>query len=197
MNYLVHLFVSRQDPGLQVGNWMGDMVRNQELTLLPSRIREGVHMHRAIDHFSDSHTAVRTAIAQLRKSQGKYAPVVLDICFDHILFHFWEEYAELPYHNFTREFYERLGERMELLPVRIQERAESMIRYDFLSAYQDKTGLHDVFRRVAQRASFDNTMHQAVVHLEEDWDTYTTAFRDFFPDLIRFAKEKASNVGTD
>lgn len=183
MNYLVHLFVSQIDPMLQVGNWAGDMVSNKDLSSLPAQIRKGVYLHRAIDSFSDNHPVIKQGIERIREDQGKYAPVVLDVYFDHLLYLNWKRYSTDPFEDFSSQVYQRLEEYEDVLPEKIQSRARSMAKYDFLSAYTELDGMRDVFRRIAQRAKFTNRMEMALEKLIEHLPDYDQEFQEFFPEL--------------
>lgn len=190
MNYLVHLFVSNNDPMLQVGNWAGDMIRNKDLSSLPDQIRNGVFLHRSIDSFSDNHPLIKQGIERIRKHQGKYAPVVLDVYFDHILFLNWEKFSTEPFPAFSGRFYQRLEKHADSFPENIRSRARSMAMYDFLNAYTELEGMRDVFKRIAQRARFPNRMEVALENLLENWEGFNADFLDFFPDLQTFVDQK-------
>lgn len=191
MNYLVHLFVSRHDEDLQIGNWMGDIVRNKDLEQLPDKIVQGVLLHRDIDQFSDQHPLIKKGIQRIRNRHGKYAPVVLDIFYDFLLFSHWEIYGSSPFDAFTKQFYQSLLAKNHEFPASVQKRVDSMVTHQFLNAYTSKEGMNDVFRRVAERANFPNEMFQAMDHLLEMKSDFEVEFHNFFPTLQEFVLDRS------
>lgn len=194
MNFLVHLFVSQHDEYLQIGNWMGDLIKNRHIHELPPGIQKGIMLHRAIDDFSDQHRSIKRGIRTIRSYQYKYSPVVLDIFYDYLLFQNWEEYTTIRFKHFTNNFYDRLMRWSPVYPIHVQKRAVSMAKHKFLEAYISKEGLKDVFRRVGERAKFDNRMNHAVDDLLALQQELDGDFREFFPDLLEFSRSYSKKL---
>lgn len=192
MNYLVHLFVSRHDENLQIGNWMGDIIRNRDLEQLPDKIVQGVLLHRDIDQFSDQHLLIRKGIQRIRNRHGKYAPVVLDIFYDFLLFSHWDIYGPKPFNVFTQQVYDTLWTQKHEFPLSVEKKAHSMVTHKFLDAYTSKEGMNGVFRRVAERAKFPNEMLQAMDHLLDMRTEFDLEFHTFFAELQKFVLDRSA-----
>ncbi len=60
MNFLAHLYLSADDPEIQLGNFIGDFVRGRDLSSRFSPgIVKGISLHREIDEFTDRHPIVK------------------------------------------------------------------------------------------------------------------------------------------
>ena len=55
---MAHLFLSGDDDDIKIGNYLGDFVKGNQLDKYPKGIRDGILLHRKIDHFTDNHPVV-------------------------------------------------------------------------------------------------------------------------------------------
>lgn len=85
MNYLAHAFLSGSNRDIMLGNFIADSLTKSEDSNYQDDVLKGIKLHRAIDSLTDKHTSVRNAVELLRSNHGKYAPVVTDLLWDHIL----------------------------------------------------------------------------------------------------------------
>ena len=162
MNFLAHIFLSNKKPHLVVGNFLADFIKNKEVAMLPLPIQEGVRMHRQIDTFTDNHPMVKQGVLRLRPAHRKFAPVVLDICFDYILAKNWERYSDEGLHFFTKEMYAILEDHIHLMPIHLQKQLPRMIADDWLVKYGTKPGLRYTFERMKKRTKYPRFFENAV-----------------------------------
>src|ERR1700759_3288226 len=85
MNYLAHAYLSFEIPEITVGNLISDFVKGRQKENYPSKIRQGIMLHRAIDNFTDTHAVTRKAKIYLKEPYGLYAGPLVDIIYDHFL----------------------------------------------------------------------------------------------------------------
>lgn len=185
MNFLAHTFLSCKDPNLLVGNFMADFIGNKDKQGLKLEILQGIELHKKIDHFTDHHPSVKEAVRVIRKSQGKYAPVTIDILFDYILTQDWHMYAISDLKEFTLSAYETLHSHLEHYPSTLKELLPRMIADDFLMSCATEERLVTTFQRVKRRAKFDNNFEGGHQVLFEHYDVLNNHFHQFFPDLIQ------------
>ena len=187
MNYLAHLTLSYFDAELQVGNFLGDMVRGVHMADLPPGIRRGVEMHRAIDALTDADPQVRSVNQLLALRHGRYATVLSDIAFDYYLYRHWERFGPLPFPDFTQETYRRLRDARPLMPPAAARRTTGMTDGRWLLTYTSRRGLLDVYRRLLPRLS----RPELLVGIERSLDEYGPALnrtlRLLFPRLLTLA----------
>jgi acyl carrier protein phosphodiesterase len=183
MNYLAHSLLSYDTPQLTVGNFIADMISNKLVPDLPLGYRNGITLHRHIDHYTDSHPIVRASTALIRDRQRKYAPVVVDMLYDYILAMNWARVTDHPIDRVISSTYSLLTDALPQLPARVQHKVRSMIDDNALLRYTTLPGMHKAFGYLSRRAKFDNGFDMAVRDLLDHYDELENGFLSFFPDL--------------
>lgn len=183
MNFLAHTYLSFREPGLIVGNYLGDFVTNKVMKTLPKEVQSGVKLHRFIDSFTDQHAVVKEGTRLLHPTMGKYAPVVLDIYFDFLLSKYWEDYEEMSLSTYCRHPYQVLMDYQNVMPPMISDRVERMVADRWLENYQHYQGLERVFGFLSRRARFQSNLADAAGVLQELEAPLGAVFNRFFPDL--------------
>jgi acyl carrier protein phosphodiesterase len=189
MNHLAHLFLSGDDEHLLAGNFMGDSVKGRDFSMYPAGIAAGIRLHRNIDAFTDSHPVVVESKKRLRPHFLKYAPVVADMYYDHLLAAGWSDFSNETLPAYTTRMYNVLARHSPLMPERTQRFLHYMIAHDWLVGYATPVGLHAVLCGMARRARFDSGMERAAAFLEKHYDAFELDFNRFFPDLQRHVAE--------
>lgn len=197
MNFLAHTYLSFGEPGLIVGNYLGDFVTNKVMKTLPLEVQSGVKLHRFIDSYTDRHPVVKEGTRMLHSTMGKYAPVVLDIYFDYLLSKFWTDYEEVSLRAYCTHSYQALTEYQSIMPSVISDRAERMIADRWLENYQHYIGLERVFGFLSRRARFKSNLAHAPEVLKELEDPLGKIFNRFFPDLEHYARAEVMKSALD
>ena len=183
MNYLAHLYLSANHPGLTIGNFIADHVKGSGESLYQGDILRGIRLHRMIDAFTDSHPVVEESKKRLRPVFRKYAPVIVDVFYDHFLAADWQAYHHLELNAFSARCYALLKEHIRLLPDRTVHMLSYMERQDWLSGYANLPGIRLALTGLSRRTSFDSNMQHAHLALEESYDDFRREFGEFFPEL--------------
>lgn len=195
MNYLAHLALSYSDPARAVGNFIADGLRPADKRLLPEAILKGVHLHYFIDDFVDHHPAFKRNLLLLKASQGKYAPVTLDIIYDHILALQWYDHFEISYSHFSEWVYSSLSEHKHLLHGKARKRVEDLLDYKYLEAYRHIAGLKDVLRRMDARSRFPSNFQGAIEIVKASKLEFSIGFKELFVDVKEIILKKDSMSG--
>jgi acyl carrier protein phosphodiesterase len=190
MNFLSHLYLSGDDTELLIGNYIADAVKGSEFKKYPEGVQRGILLHRSIDTFTDTHPVVDTSKQRLRPRYRKYAPVIVDIYYDHFLAVEWQRWHHQPLHDFSSAVYAILEQHRELLPFHSQRFLHYMRQYDILAAYSNIGGIQQVFNGMASRTTFESGMDNAVEELQSHYENFAAEFNLFFPDL----REHVENV---
>lgn len=190
MNFLAHNFLSFGQPGLVVGNYLGDFLRNPEVLLLPINIQDGIRIHRFIDSYTDSHLSVKSATKLLHPTMGKYAPVVIDIYFDYILSKRWTDFSERLLSDYCETSYTILLNHEGIMSPRIANRMRRMVADRWLENYQTYEGLERVFMFLSRRAKFKSNLENAPEILMQFEDKLEDIFLTFFPDLLNHTRSQ-------
>ena len=85
MNLLAHFYLAGNDIPLQIGNFIADFVKGKQINDFDKKVQEGIILHRAIDHFTDTHEIVKQSKQRLFPTYRHYAAVIMDIAYDHFL----------------------------------------------------------------------------------------------------------------
>jgi acyl carrier protein phosphodiesterase len=190
MNFLAHQYLSGADHEIKIGNFIADMIRGKEMEGYEAGIQQGIKLHRAIDQFTDHHEVVKEAITIFKASQGKYAPVIVDIAFDHFLAANWKRYHAQELGDFAQDFYSILSQNEVILPQKVQQMLPFMKAQNWLYEYQYLDGIQKAFEGMSRRASFDSNMANARLGLEKHYEELQGHFDVFFEDMISFVKEQ-------
>ena len=187
MNFLAHLTLSHFSADLQVGNFLGDLLRGSEVDDLPPGIRRGVEMHRAIDFLTDADPDVRALNALLRGRHGRYAPVISDVAFDHFLYRNWAELGPEPFADFTERTYARMAAARAEVPARARVHIDGLVRHAWLAMYATPDGMRGVFRRMRPRLSRPEMLRGVDVTLQELSGPFNRTLLLLFPRLQQLA----------
>ncbi|UPT67119.1 MAG: ACP phosphodiesterase [Sphingobacteriales bacterium JAD_PAG50586_3] len=183
MNYLAHLYLSNHNTGLLTGNFIADAVKGNPDGRYPADVVDGIKMHRLIDDFTDRHAATKEAVEIFRPATGRYAPVVLDIIYDHLLGINWNKVTEQDMRVFSDDVYTQLGTSYSLFPERMQLFYDKMVEYDFLPNYAEVDGLTKTLDRLQYRAKTDVDFVAAVEVMQNEKGRLSDLFLYFFTQL--------------
>lgn len=187
MNVLAHALLAGQDPALRLGGVMGDFVRGTPDPSLPPRVRDGIRLHRAIDVFTDSHPEVTAARERLPAPFRRYAGILLDVWFDHLLARDFPAWSEVPLEAFSNGLRDEMHAAGALLPDGLKRFLAYMDRHDLPAGYARIERVEGAFAGISQRLSRANPVADGVPVLVAHAGALDDAFARFFPDLRAFA----------
>ncbi|MBQ4821612.1 acyl carrier protein phosphodiesterase [Aquimarina sp. MMG016] len=190
MNFLAHIYLSGDDPELKIGNFIADSVKGKKVLEYPDRIRQGITLHRKIDHYTDSHETVRKSVSRLFPRYGHYSTVIVDILYDHFLAANWSEYSKEPLEQYVNDFYLLLQDNFDVLPKRVQNFMPYMLRDNWLLSYESIPGIGRILYQMNHRTKNRSKMNFAVIELEQYYAEFDSEFRSFFEELELFTKNE-------
>ena len=190
MNYLAHLLLSGDDPEIQLGNFIGDFVRGRNPeNIFPPKVAVGIHLHRMIDGFTDSHPVVRESKIRLRPTYRHYSAVIVDVFYDHYLAKNWEQYHAMPLNDFANGFYQLAKSEEAWLPEKARYILPYMSRHDWLTNYSKIEGINRVLTGMAKRTPFASGMENATDDLIRHYEAFESEFLMFMPELLNASRE--------
>lgn len=194
MNFLAHAYLSFDQDEILIGNFIADFVKGKIIYTYPTRIRQGILLHREIDKFTDTHPLVKIGQSYLRPTFGRYSTVITDIFFDYFLGKYWDLYSQKPLKLFAEETYQTISNYKENLPEQFQELFFWMKSQNWLLNYRTIEGIQKSLTGLSKRARFDSKMEQATQSLLEKEEEFQLIFFAFFKDLETFAREKLKEI---
>lgn len=187
MNYLAHIFLSGQNPGVQIGAFIADFVKGNRLHRFPEPIRRGIVLHRQVDSFTDNHEHFRTLVHLLRPIFGKYSGIIADIYFDHFLAVHFSRYSNLSLRFFALRFYLYTILHYYHLPARVKRFIFHFAGTNRLMKYRSIEGLHSSLTIMSNYKSSALNPQQIICFLEENYPVIEQQFLIYFPYVQQFA----------
>lgn len=195
MNHLAHALLSGPDDAFRIGGMMGDFVRGAIDPALPPGIQQGIALHRAIDSFTDNHDDIRAARAAFDPPFRRYAGILIDIWFDHLLARNFTLWSEMPLQRFSDDIVLLLQDHDALLPDSLRRFRRYLHAHDLPAAYADRGMIGEVLRGVGSRLRRDNPLAQGLPELERLEPVLMASFGRFFPQLVGYASTwRTSNL---
>lgn len=194
MNYLAHLYLSGNNTGFIIGNYIADHVRGKKVLLFDEDIRKGIVLHRKIDHFTDHHPDFIISRDRLTNSYGKFSGVIVDMFYDHFLSANWNDFSEEPILNFTERMYSIIAEKEDRLPEKSRRVLKHMSATNWLVSYGTIEGIGRALTGMSGRIPYKSNLEYALHDLEMGYGLFRDDFYRFFPALVRFSSEERNKL---
>ena len=183
MNFLAHLYLSGDDEEVLVGNFIGDFVKGAQMDHYPQNVQKGIRLHRSIDYYTDTHEIVLQSKIRLREKFRHYAPVIVDVYYDHFLARDWAKFSKTPLKEYTENFYQLINKYFDMIPKGVIHMLSFMARDNWLYNYQFIEGIDRALTGMSRRTKFESKMEEASKSLKEHYESFDKEFHQFFPDL--------------
>ncbi len=193
MNFLAHLFFSPDDPDWRLGGLLGDFVKgpiNNDVTgQYPERVVSGIRLHRCLDVFTNSNSHFKISVSRISKEDRRYAPILVDMYYDHLLATHWSTYCEENLDTYVTRVYQELSNQLAPVPPNFSLVTNRMIRENWLKSYETIEGIGLAIDRVGRRLKRGNALLGTVHHLRENLDAFEQDFHHFMSDALPFVSE--------
>lgn len=158
MNFLAHALLAGQSPSLIVGGVIGDWIKGPLPGSLPPDLAQGVALHRAIDAFVETHPAFSASRSRVSPARRRYAGVLVDIFYDHVLARDWDRYHDKSLPIYCQSVYRHIQARSTDMPALATSAMALMAQEDWLQSYAVLNGIADVLMRMSHRAKRPNPL---------------------------------------
>lgn len=189
MNHLAHALLAGDDEALRLGGMLGDFVRGAPEAGWPAGIAAGIRLHRAIDAYTDAHPQVLAAKARLEPPFRRYAGILLDVWFDHLLARDFGRWSAVPLAAFSDDLRSLLVDHRANLPAGLARFLAYMQANDLPANYARPDAVGRALAGIGQRLRRDNPLADALPVLEASGPVLAGHFEAFFPDLMDFARD--------
>jgi acyl carrier protein phosphodiesterase len=183
MNHLAHFLLAPADDAGRAGTLLGDFVRGSDLSAWPAGVEFGIRLHRRIDAFTDTHPVLSEARGALPAPLRRYAGILMDVYFDHLLIAQWDEWHTQPLGDFADEVHGALARLAPTLPAPADRVASGMAAHKGLLACATDTGMTRILARIGGRLSRPLALEEALPSVMAAHAPLEAAFRRFFPAL--------------
>ena len=187
MNLLAHALLAGGDDDVRFGSMIGDFVRGAIDPALPDGVRGGIALHRAVDAYTDAHADVAAARALFEPPFRRYAGILIDVWFDHLLARQWARFGEGDLVDFSGRVRALLDTNSEFVPARMRSFVAYLHAHDLPAEYRHTAVIGDVLRGMSQRLSRANPLGEGLPVLVALHAPLQERFDAFFPELRNFA----------
>ncbi|MBS1188643.1 MAG: hypothetical protein H6R10_435 [Rhodocyclaceae bacterium] len=192
MNFLSHAFLAGNDPALIVGGVIGDWIKGPLPGALPADLARGVALHRAIDGFAETHPAFCRSRGRVSAGRRRYAGVLVDIFYDHLLARDWALYHPETLDSYCANVYREIACRLDDIPESARYALELMAREDWLQSYGEIEGIADVLARMSRRARRPNPLEGGEWEFQADPEGFAGDFQAWLHDAQRHVEHWAA-----
>lgn len=180
MNHLAHALLAETAGVSIAGSFAGDFVRGRlkewgkaagagaatlhaaaPMQTLSADLLEGVRFHRAVDSFTDAHPIVMRATRRFTPPHRRWAGVIVDVWFDHLLAARWREFHEGTLEAFAARVNEELRRRRGDLPPRSHPFLDYLLRENLLVTYREEAGALRALAGLSRRVGRENPLATA------------------------------------
>jgi len=187
MNYLAHCCLVPPTAEALAGALIGDLIHGPNLSALPNEVARSVRLHRAIDRYTDNHPEVVAAKNLLHAPLRRYAGIIVDVAFDHLLTCDFARWHDEPLPELAEKVYAAIRQYRLLAPETTRPRLDYIIEQRLLERYANPASIGRALAGISTRLRRDNPLASAgpaVLPLLPQWQQH---FARFFPELRQFA----------
>ncbi len=189
MNYLAHFALAGPETGLLVGGFLGDYIKGRLENRFSPEIERGIRLHRAIDQYTDSHPVVKNSYKRFDPRFRRYAGIITDIAFDHLLAQNWPRYYNEPLESYSASTLEKLLAHKDMLTDAAFQSASRMQEHNSLAHYGRLEFLERSLAYLSGRLKHANPLIEAYPHCEEQLPSLQEDLSVFYPELMEFCDE--------
>lgn len=185
MNFLAHAFLSPDNSLVMLGNTFGDFVKGKKMAEVHSEVREGVLLHRKIDHYTDNHDHVKQCIEIFRPVSGRFSAIIVDMSFDYFLAKNWSKYSEVSLADFVDALFVKYETNRDFLTERMNKVPPIMRMQKWMLQYQTIAGLENILMQMSNRIKNRAVLQEAIPVLIANESKLERLFEEFFEDLVK------------
>lgn len=190
MNFLAHFYLSQYDEELLVGNFLGDVVKGKKFEGLPEKVVLGIHMHREIDAFTDSHPIVLAGKSRLFEKYRHYSAVLIDMIYDYVLASEWTKHHNQSLEEFASWVYLVLDKYKYLYSERSNYLLDVMRENNWLVEYAEIEGMRNILYQMSQRTSFVSHLERGYQDILAYEKEFRLEFNSFFNEIKAVTQRK-------
>ena len=186
MNYLAHLFLAGEQPGLLLGNYLGDFVKGRvHLLDFEEDVKKGIMMHRRVDVLADQCIKDLLDAQTLHFEQRRYAGITFDLACDHFLAKYWQRFSAQTLQDFNHFCTHQLQAQQQLMPEKAVYVLDKLTRHQWLMRYKDIDYIEQVFYGIQQRLQRENLLQQAFTDFEKNYEHLELICCEFINNLMQ------------
>ncbi len=192
MNFLAHLHIAHHCQSSLLGNLLGDFVKGDPTEQYPQSLVQGIRLHRWVDAYTDSHPVMKAAKSLFPSQQQRFAPIALDLFWDHCLVNTWSNWHGEPLGQFLTHAQQGIAEEStSALPERFVRVNRAMWQGEWLVSYAELANIRYALSKMAQRSPRMQPLVYSAQGLEDNYTELQALFAVLYPDVLEKAKRRS------
>ncbi|MGB5445260.1 MAG: ACP phosphodiesterase [Psychromonas sp.] len=188
MNFLAHLHIAQHTKTSFLGNLLGDFVKGNPDGQFNSDIVQGIRLHRFVDSYTDQHELVKLTKPLFNKELRRYAPISLDMFWDHCLAKHWLQFHDLPLTCFCQQAELQIQSESDheknSLPPRYGKVSALIWKGKWLESYAKMDNICYGLERMALRSPRMAPLALTGATLVEHYDRLSEIFFQLYPQIL-------------
>lgn len=190
MNFLAHLHIADHCNSHLMGNLLGDFVKGDPSKQYQTDISNGIKLHRFVDRITDHHALVEECKPHFTGVARRFAPIALDMFWDHCLAKHWRTFSPQSLDSFVRYAYSEVNKQISNeLPPRFLMLHSRMWSGGWLQSYQDLENIEFALHRMSQRSPRMADLTTTFEVLDNEYEQLEAKFAALYQDVLRQSAE--------
>ncbi|WP_039984397.1 acyl carrier protein phosphodiesterase [Vibrio owensii] len=190
MNFLAHLHIADHCNSHLMGNLLGDFVKGDPSKQYQTDISNGIKLHRFVDRITDHHALVEECKPHFTGVARRFAPIALDMFWDHCLAKHWRTFSPQSLNSFVRYAYSEVNKQIsDDLPPRFLMLHSRMWSGGWLQSYQDLENIEFALHRMSQRSPRMADLTTTFEVLDNEYEQLEAKFAALYQDVLRQSAE--------
>lgn len=190
MNLLAHAHLSFNNPDILLGNMISDYVKGKKQYDYPAEIQKGIKLHRAIDAFTDEHSATKEIKKFFAPVYRLYAGAFADIVYDYFLANDRNNFSsEKELFDFTQKTYALLEQNKKWMDPVFAGMFPYLKSQNWLYNYREDWGIEKSLGGLQRRAIYIESTKEAFEIFLANKPAIQILYDTFYPDVKNFAKD--------
>lgn len=190
MNFLAHLHIADHCNSHLMGNLLGDFVKGDPSKQYQTDISNGIKLHRFVDRITDHHALVEECKPHFTGVARRFAPIALDMFWDHCLAKHWRTFSPQSLDSFVRYAYCEVNKQIsDDLPPRFLILHSRMWSGGWLQSYQDLENIEFALHRMSQRSPRMADLTTTFEVLDNEYEQLEAKFAALYQDVLRQSAE--------
>ncbi|YCO02048.1 acyl carrier protein phosphodiesterase [Vibrio sp. VNB-15] len=185
MNFLAHLHIADHCNSHLMGNLLGDFVKGDPSKQYQSDISNGIKLHRFVDRITDHHPIVEECKPHFTGVARRFAPIALDMFWDHCLAKHWSHYYPESLDTFVDKVYQKVDSQItDVLPPRFLLIHNRMWSGGWLQSYRKLENIEFALHRMSQRTPRMADLTTTFEVLDKEYSTLEAKFPALYLDVL-------------
>ncbi|WP_199458417.1 ACP phosphodiesterase [Vibrio owensii] len=190
MNFLAHLHIADHCNSHLMGNLLGDFVKGDPSKQYQTDISNGIKLHRFVDRITDHHALVEECKPHFTGVARRFAPIALDMFWDHCLAKNWCTFSPQSLDSFVRYAYSEVNKQIsDDLPPRFLMLHSRMWSGGWLQSYQDLENIEFALHRMSQRSPRMADLTTTFEVLDNEYEKLEAKFAALYQDVLSQSAE--------